>query len=713
MSKINSKKRFFNVRLFLDAIKQLRLIGIITFIVTLCGSLLFPFGAYQDMMNAERNIAAGATSMVPYFVNIDTTAPLLFIFMFLAPLIFILYLFRFQNKRNGSDFFHSVPDSRIALYTSYAAAALAWLYAIILAVLGILSVIYIVFLGSCFNLNFIPYLLFTFLVGTTLVAGATLVAVSATGTILTNITLTGIVLFLPRLVTFMLTYCILNLLPNMAMDNFGMLTNINYNIPLKFLVYISPLSAVNGNKIIDDTSKYTFLPAYFYTLAVAVIFIFLAAFFFTRRKSETAQKSAPNRMLQHVYRCAITLPFTLLVTAAILSMTSYHDSHMIMSIIVLILVSLFVYFIYELITTKKLMNLVKAAPVFLVLVLLNGFFYLWLTGIKTADLSFNPTASEISSVQIWNYDLKSSNPDQHPTWDSGTGQIKLTDPDFNDFISQKVKDSNTSITSPQSGFSTGSNTYYKFKINLKNGSSVERILYLNEDKDKPKMVKATENNAEYKKVSYTLPNDKDITYTAIPNIKQDVTQKIWNSFRNEYNSLSDSEKDQIFKSTQPSGETLMVKTSIGIVNNYLYYPFTSLTPITSQWAMEEQNNTSRNEVTTYISKIQNLDKFDHNSTITFQGKELPKIFANYAFGNYYYDNGNGNTHSTYSLQDEKQMISLVAKSITQKPDITQPFAEITLSSTIGGKTYHYYVTLDNDTINQIVALIPKLKPISN
>jgi ABC-2 type transport system permease protein len=696
------KKRFFNFKLFVEALKQLRLVGIITFIITLLGSLISPLSSIEQAKQTTISMANGYPNIF-FTINIDQIAPLLFVFMFLAPVLFVLFLFRFQNKRNSSDFFHSIPDSRISIFTSYSAAVLAWLYATIIAIMGIISFIYIVFVGS-FNLNFIPYLLFTFLVGTTLVAGAALVAVSITGTTLTNITVTSLVLFLPRLVTFMMTYCIIHMLPNITIDSFGMFTNINYNIPLKFLVFVSPLSSVGYTQLIKATDRYTFLPAYFYTFAVAIILIALAGFFFTRRKSETAQKSAPDRLLQHVYRCAVTLPFTLLVTVIILSQNSKLDGNFKLAIICLILLSLFVYFIYELITTKKLANLVKAAPVFLVLVLINVIFCVWTYGVKTADLSFNPTAEEISSVQI----TSTMNSD----YNIYVSQIKLTDPSLIEFVSETLRASNNSVSSNKI-FNSGDFVFRTFRINLKNGNSVSRLLSCDRKIDDSKVVKALDTSAEYNKMLYKLPDDKDILNISIINLKQDIIQKIWISYKQEYNSLSDNEKQQISKGELPYCGSINISKSIGIQNDYLNFIFTPLTPLTSQMVMNEQNKANKVEMLKLFNKIINSDKFNHDIQITFIGNGLPKSIKDYNFNNSFQYDSYGISHfNNYSIQDEILIVNLLEKNISLKPDITKPFANIN-SNFNNGYTRGYYIALDDETINKLASTIPMLVKINN
>jgi hypothetical protein len=338
--------------------------------------------------------------------------------------------------------------------------------------------------------------------------------------------------------------------------------------------------------------------------------------------------------------------------------------------------------------------------------LINAIFCLWIYGVKAADLSFNPTADEISSVLIFHSDRYSAYND--------ASQIKLTDPNLIKFISQTLKDSNDSASTNKSKNNTEDQGYSTFQLNLKNGKSVVRFLQYDQKNYQSVVAKALNKSAEYGKALYALPNDKDISYIALSNLKQDVIQKIWSSYKQEYISLSNNEKNQIFLRELPLFESLNITTSIGIENRFYSYSLTPLTPITSQWAMEEQNNASKDEMVKDINKILNLDKFTHNIQIVFEGNNLPAIFKNYNFNTDYQCYSDGTSRGfKYTLQTENQFVSLIAKNISLKPDITKPFAEITLSTNNTGRQYQYYIALDNDTINQLAALIPTLKTVNN
>jgi len=138
-----------------------------------------------------------------------------------------------------------------------------------------------------------------------------------------------------------------------------------------------------------------------------VVYFALAAFLFKIRKSETAGKSAPNRILQHVYRCAITLPVTLIIPFTMVSsrttgVYSFWVSNQYV-VITTVVISLIIYFLFELITTKKLLNLLKAVPLLLLIAAVD--FVFGYSVILTQNSVFNirraRPKSNRSVLKVW------------------------------------------------------------------------------------------------------------------------------------------------------------------------------------------------------------------------------------------------------------------------------------------------------------------------
>ena len=98
------KKRFFDVGLYLDGLRQLRIIGVMMFVILELEAILMPLGQYINILQRQGSgdlFYAGIG-----VVNFSGMHPLLLLsFTVFAP-VMVLYLFSFLNKRSSSDFYH-------------------------------------------------------------------------------------------------------------------------------------------------------------------------------------------------------------------------------------------------------------------------------------------------------------------------------------------------------------------------------------------------------------------------------------------------------------------------------------------------------------------------------------------------------------------------------------------------------------------------------
>ena len=187
------KHRLFDSRLYLDALRQLRTLGITATVLLVLEAVLIPVGEFISI----RNWQGGP---IIQSVELYEKHPLLILcFCLLAPLM-TLYIFDFMNRRASSDFYHSLPNSRASLFLSLLAAVLTWtLFAMLAST--VVSVVSLSFLGRYFSLNLLGSLVFFFNVfaAAVLVATSVSVAMSVSGTTFTNIVVSLLLIFMPRL----------------------------------------------------------------------------------------------------------------------------------------------------------------------------------------------------------------------------------------------------------------------------------------------------------------------------------------------------------------------------------------------------------------------------------------------------------------------------------------------------------------------------------
>lgn len=167
----------------------------------------------------------------------------------------------------------------------------------------------------------------------------------------------GLILFLPKVLLFIFTHQICSFLPFMTIHSFGIFGSLRYSIPADIL-----LSSLTSN---DISWWYSSIGAGIYSLCFGILLMGLGLLLFQKRKSEAAGQSAPNTVLQHIYRTAVGLAVSLLPLMLLI-----NDGF---SLAILFLYGLAVIacFAYELITTRKLRNLKRATVSIAALVLLN------------------------------------------------------------------------------------------------------------------------------------------------------------------------------------------------------------------------------------------------------------------------------------------------------------------------------------------------------
>lgn len=112
MREINKKP--FSVGLYIEGLRQLRIVGILGAILLFCSSAIITISnalftqrqmeLYQDSSIVLANLSA-----------LEVAPLLLLLFSVFAP-VMTLWLFHFMNKRNSSDFLFAIPQTRMALY---------------------------------------------------------------------------------------------------------------------------------------------------------------------------------------------------------------------------------------------------------------------------------------------------------------------------------------------------------------------------------------------------------------------------------------------------------------------------------------------------------------------------------------------------------------------------------------------------------------------
>ncbi len=400
MKKVNLTKApkapLFSFGVFREGLRRLRLTAILFSVFLTLSVLLTPIIAVIERVTAPDFSSATLTATT--LDAFEHHATFLFLFVLAAPMV-ALTLFSFLTSRRESDFYHALPYTRTCLYLSLFAAAAASLLFIILVPTVISALIYTLF-SKFFYLSLGKLFLFAFgcFVGALSVLAACTLALSLTGTRFASLAVTGMILFLPRLVISMMTGTLEGVLPMVTPGHVAPFFDSSASYVYGFVAYVFPFFSFPAVTI--SAHAYS-LSAIFYTLCLTLVYGALALLAFRRRPSETAEKPAPNRRMQTVIRSAVGLFASLLSCSLLFGCIAEKAVGDSLPGIVFSYVFVFiVYCLYELLTTRSGKKMVRAMPAFSIVLLLNAVLLCIMGGIYHTQLSFTPTKDEIKSVSI-------------------------------------------------------------------------------------------------------------------------------------------------------------------------------------------------------------------------------------------------------------------------------------------------------------------------
>ena len=394
-------REFINKGLYFEGLRRIKLPALIVAIVLSIEAILVPVAIgisdYIARSNAER-----------YNYPYDGTANsysgselhlLLFILIFAAP-IFAAGMFSFLNKRNASDFYHSLPHKRSTFCISSIAALVTWLFAISVFTSG-LSRLFAAFFPNAISVQPGTYFEYMFgcFVTAMLVSACVTLAMTITGNVLSNVIVTLMLLFFPRYVIMFVVLAVTSKLSFVPMAYINPLLSVNVNIPagmvFGFFNYMPeelPLISL-GSQI--------------YTLVLSLVYFAIATVLYCRRKSESAEHSAPSRFVQAVYRIVAAMIVSVPVCFVFFA-NGISDGYDLLALVILYIIVIVIYFLYEIITTRKWKNLVKALPGLAIVAVLNLALYGAMFGLAAIEKSFSPEPEDIDYIQVMSRDNYSS-----------------------------------------------------------------------------------------------------------------------------------------------------------------------------------------------------------------------------------------------------------------------------------------------------------------
>lgn len=553
MEKSMRRNKPFSLSLMIQGIRQTATLGICAVILTLLFSCTRPILCIIEQYNAF-----GASLTLS-----DFAMPILALWAFI-PVFLVITLFGFMNKRNASDFYHSIPLNRICVYISYSAVVVFWGLISIISASFMSYFFYRLIPAYMFNLpfEFAKNTIFASVVAMLLSMSVTLLAKTLSGTDFANIVITALIMFTPRFFLMSLAESVI------SATRIATTTAIPFANPALNILIVPFVSGSYGTFDENITSPYTLI----YSLVLAVIYYVVALFLYKIRKSEAAGKSSVYRGVQIAVRCVIGFwPIMLLCEQCLNGGIAYVDNYIWYETIG---GSVILYFLYELLTTKSFKRLPRAIPAYFI-VAAAGVAFLWGgTVCRDAILNDIPAVSEIESVSISSFLSVSLNIQE-------AQKYKFTDTELIEVLRSSLKENvdyiKTHNTSSAWELYNNYDSRYTIIFHTASGRELERCVFV-DGQAQNLILNCVSEDEEYISAVASLPPDSDVQGISIYQYPDTVSaayiyeneNAFWESYKKEYNALTLEEKFDILQGSHQLDD-FVAAFSITVYNNGGYY----------------------------------------------------------------------------------------------------------------------------------------------
>ncbi len=462
-------------------------------------------------------------------------APGLPVFMILGAAVMTYMAFSYLNKRNASDFYHALPYTRVENVVMRFLAVMTYQIGIILLTL-LVSFMVLVSSGTPFTLSFYPLLLCGYAAGSLLVAGAVLMAMSVTGTLAANVLVSGLVLFLPRMILFILGQSVISLTSQrILLAHSGIFLNPAYNLVTGSLLDISRLWEYYG---ISETLVNP--GSIIYTAILGAVYFGLAVWLMKKRKSELAGRGAVNPAWECIFGALASLPILLVGINYYLGGTyrtmTYQST---MTILIVLAIALVVYLIIAYMMSTRWKMVLKSLPLFAAAIVIA--IGVMLGANLTADSMATklPARDKITSISIDEETYGAYRKNAVGNYNTLLAkQVKFTDPEVVDRFYEVLKDNNEDWQKQRDGMDIGyvESTTVLCEYKLKSGKSLYRNISIKVT-DIADMKKLLLENEAYYNAYTALAEDCDVYY--YDEDVKDLYLMTWEAYKDEFNSLSE------------------------------------------------------------------------------------------------------------------------------------------------------------------------------
>lgn len=688
-------------KLYIEGIKQLRVIGIMALVIFSFEAIFMGIarGITEDIYFNEMNIN---------IVSIFDIHPIIVLsFAVLAPLM-TLYLFSFLNKRNACDFYHSTPVTRKSLFLFYFLAIITWIIFILLFSTGV-SIITSLFFKSVYSISLYSVFLtlFNVFAASLLVIAATSVAMCITGTIFTNIIVTGIILFIPRLLITFVLFVVSSELPMIVSGKIIPFLDLKYNIVCSsvFNLFISPVAV---------SSSFTQISCGIYTMILALLYVFVAFILFKRRKSEAAGLSAPNDLLQAVYRIIIALTVSLIPIYFIFDFIMEGNEFLPETILVTsvsYICALILVIVFELISTKKVRNILKVFPSLGIVIALNVIIVISMLGIQKTVLNTTPNTKEIDYINILSTSVAYFG-DDIDYFGTLSSQVNLESDKIKEIISEALKNNiKTYKKSEEDYFKLQNLSSHSIIVSIKHGLfTSERIVILTKSEYNA-LINELDKDKDYSDIFINLPeldNSCILYFNSDTVLDKESFEEIYNTMRDEISQLSLENVLYLFDTSNYEMEnslgyfelnSMFLKKNINGSTYSLYLPINSLLPKTCTEYFKQIENENKKYFKKFISLTEQLPENgkDFNFSITTTNMTPSDNGGPVRYYNFYWSDEENNNIKEEFIPELTDCIEIIKKSESVPDDLSKPYLNISV---------YYYDTEKENNIGYSFYLVP-------
>lgn len=584
-------------------------------------------------------------------ISLSNISIINFIGVFILPIVISICLFGYVFKKRSVDFVNSMPISRKSIFITNTIGGIG-----ILVLMNLINAIFIYILSNTLPNLIIPipmiidyFILWT--VAYVFVFTVSNIAVSVSGNMITSIAVSALILFLIPYIHFFTCEalipthnnqyilectskeCISNeydsIYPEyveLSKENKYMMTfgqkqyKVSYNIPANLILNVSNYSYPNGSEKLYNTTSII------KTFILSLIYIVIGYFLFINRKMEVSETSFKNTTVHNIVKCLTMVP--ILSFTYLIFKESYLD---IISILILLVIIIAYYFIFDLITRRGINNFKLNI---ITLIIYIPLFMLFMKGL---DAITNVKTFNVNDIDSVNIDILSED-----TINPIVSEVYIEDKNFINYLLKN---------SAYDSYEIKNNDIPYINVNFKINN---KLLY----------TQISFQKEEYEYIKNYLSNNDELKKTINKfEYKETYAIKIGNLVVNE----EEVEELSSLCDKYIQDEVIISNLSGLRMNLYSY---------TNHELNNYEINTDNKEIIQKIMEIENNYLEDNLDLLNGYGIDINGII-----NDEYYDILDVNT---------KDLIDYVKKDIVNKINSNYNYGYININDYLNGKSYRYY-----------------------